>query len=162
MNFIPLSNHFYLVADSYYSTRKMLNGIVKRGCHVITKVKSTAVAYFPVPKRSKKGRGRPKKYGKKVKLIDLFLDETKFTELTCCLYGAKEKVLVRSIDLLSRGFFWNDLKVCSRHSSQPGSNDSFKHPITFFMLQLQLITITIIKLYCFTFCNILFQGIKKF
>ena len=110
MNFIPLSNHFYLVADSYYSTRKMLNGIVKRGCHVITKVKSTAVAYFPVPKRSKKGRGRPKKYGKKVKLIDLFLDETKFTELTCCLYGAKEKVLVRSIDLLSRGFFGMTLK----------------------------------------------------
>ena len=110
MNFIPLNTPFYLVADADDSTRKMFNGIVKSGSHIITRVKSNAVAYFPVPEGTTKVRGRPKKYGEKVKLKDLFLDKTKFIELTCCLYGTREKVLVRTIDLLSRGFFGMTLK----------------------------------------------------
>ena len=110
MNFIPLNTPFYLVTDSYYSVRKMLNGLVGRGSHIITKVKSNAVSYFPAPENLKRGKGRPKKYGKKVKLRDLFLDRTKFTELSCSIYGGQEIVWVRTIELLSKSFFGMTLK----------------------------------------------------
>ena len=52
----------------------MINGIIKEGGHLISRVKSNAVAYLPEPEIGKRGRGRPRKYGTKVKLKDLFLE----------------------------------------------------------------------------------------
>ena len=68
LNLFPIDNPFYLLADSYYSVRKMLQGLIAKGGHIITRVRSSAVAWFPA--EGKKGkRGRPKKYGKKIKRI---------------------------------------------------------------------------------------------
>jgi hypothetical protein len=47
----------------------MLNGLLKQGNHLVTRVKANAVAYAPAPRRKgRKTRGRPKTYGKKIKL----------------------------------------------------------------------------------------------
>ena len=65
---------FYMVADSYYSTGKVIQGIKKMGGDFIGKVRSNAVAYFPPAEDKKPKRGRKKTYGKKVWLKDFFLD----------------------------------------------------------------------------------------
>ena len=63
---------FYFVADAYYAAGKMVRGLLKQGNHLVTRVKSNAVAYAPAPrKKGRKTRGRPKTYGKKIKLKSL-------------------------------------------------------------------------------------------
>ena len=61
---------FYLVADAYYACGKLARLLKEEGIKLITRVRKNAVAWFPAEKRS--GRGRPAKYGKKIKLWDLF------------------------------------------------------------------------------------------
>ena len=103
MNLIPPGQSFYLLADSYYSVKKMLNQITKGGGHIITKVKSNAVAYFPASSRRKE-RGHPLKYGEKIKLAELFPDMEKFTTIDSPVYGERGvPLLVRTICLLSKG-----------------------------------------------------------
>ena len=102
LNFLP-QDISYLVADAYYSTRKMLLGAAKKGMYLIVKVKLNAVAYFPPKQRCKGTRGRPPLYGLKVKLVDLFSDLAQFIEMDSPVYGENGvKILCRSINLLSR------------------------------------------------------------
>lgn len=61
----------YLVADAYYSCASMIKALLKRGDDLVSRVKSNVVAYMP-PTATATGRGRPKKYGEKIKLMDLF------------------------------------------------------------------------------------------
>ena len=50
----------YFVADAFYASGKMADGLIKRGKHLVSRVKSTAVAFAPCPVPRKKKRGRPK------------------------------------------------------------------------------------------------------
>src|SRR5580692_2647266 len=69
LDILAIKVPFYFVADAYYAAGKMLNGLLKQGNHLVTRVKSNAVAYAPAPrKKGRKTRGRPKTYGKKIKL----------------------------------------------------------------------------------------------
>jgi hypothetical protein len=45
---------------------------------VIVSLKTTAVGYLPTASKQKKTKGRPKKYGPRVRLFDLFEDKTNF------------------------------------------------------------------------------------
>ena len=38
---------FYFIADSYYSARKVMTALLKKGNHLVTQVKKSAVAYMP-------------------------------------------------------------------------------------------------------------------
>jgi len=71
---LQIPEQFYFIADAYYATGKIIVGLLAMGQHLISRVKSNAVAYLPVEEtgQGKKKRGRPKKYGKKVKLKDFF------------------------------------------------------------------------------------------
>ena len=40
---------FYFVADAFYARGKVADGLIKRGNHLISRVKSTAVAFAPCP-----------------------------------------------------------------------------------------------------------------
>ena len=62
---------FYFVADKYYCSGRFMKQLLSSGMHIITMMKKNAVAYYPLESSSKR-RGRPKKYGKKIKLYDLF------------------------------------------------------------------------------------------
>src|SRR5450631_993454 len=69
LDILALKAPFYFVADAYYAAGKMANGLLEQGNHLVTRVKSNAVAYAPAPrKKGRKTRGRPKTYGKKIKL----------------------------------------------------------------------------------------------
>ena len=50
--------------------------MLKHGHHLITRARINTVAYSPASRPSKRGRGRPKLYGKKVRLRDLAEDRT--------------------------------------------------------------------------------------
>jgi len=66
---IALPEPFYLVADAYYCNSKMVKGMLSSGSHLITRARSNSTAYFHAPAiTGKRRRGRPKKYGRKVKL----------------------------------------------------------------------------------------------
>src|SRR5271169_6525498 len=79
---------FYFVADAYYAAGKMLNGLLKQGNHLVTRVKSNAVAYAPAPRKNgRKTRGRPKTYGKKIKLKSLLANVESMQQVASPVYG---------------------------------------------------------------------------
>ena len=106
LELFSVNRPFYLLADSYYAVRKMMQGLLKRGAHIVTRVRSTAVGYLPAEQKKVKRKGRPKKYGKKLRLIDLFADLSKFTSILSPVYGEKNiKIMAMTVDLLSKSFF---------------------------------------------------------
>lgn len=64
----------FFVADAYYAARKIVRGLLDQNHHLITRVKSNAVAYAAHVRQAPKKRGRPKLYGKKIKLKSLLKD----------------------------------------------------------------------------------------
>lgn len=69
---LPLPGKFYFIADKYYCSGSLMKKLIASGSHMVTMMKSNAVAYYPFTKPKSKGRGRPRKYGESVKLFDLF------------------------------------------------------------------------------------------
>jgi hypothetical protein len=75
LDILAIKVPFYFVADAYYAAGKMVRGLLKQGNHLVTRVKSNAVAYAPAtPKKGQKKKGRPKTYGQKKKLKSLLKD----------------------------------------------------------------------------------------
>ena len=95
---------FYFVADAYYRSKKIVCRFLKKGyAHLITMCRSNTVAYYPADPSKQKGRGRKKKYGKKVKLKSLFCDQNDFSESTCDMYGDHNVTIrYKKVDLLWR------------------------------------------------------------
>jgi hypothetical protein len=47
LGIVAVQDPFYFVADAYYAARKMVNGLLAQNHHLVTRVKSNAVAYTP-------------------------------------------------------------------------------------------------------------------
>jgi hypothetical protein len=100
---LGISLPFYCVADAYYATAKIILPILRAGQHLITAVKSNAVAYEPVASPARRGRGRPRRYGRKHRLKDLFDPAAAFTAAASPIYGEKGvRLRYRTVDLLWR------------------------------------------------------------
>jgi hypothetical protein len=101
----------YFVADAYYASKTVILKLLESGSyHLVTRVRSNAVACFPASHATIKHRGRKKIYGKKIKLKSLFADLDEFTEAPSPVYGEKEIMLsYRSIDL-----FWRPVGILVR------------------------------------------------
>ena len=69
---------------------------------IVTRAADNYVGFTPPVSKSsgKRSPGRPRKYGGKVVLKDLFGDMSAFTETTMTLYGKKSKVKYLCVDLL--------------------------------------------------------------
>lgn len=67
----------YFILDKYYCSGRFMKQLVSAGIHIITMMKKNAVAYYALETEAKH-LGRPKKYGKRVKLFDLFNTDLKF------------------------------------------------------------------------------------
>ncbi len=93
-----------LVADAYYASRKIIVPLLAESHHLITRAKTNAVAYKPAPKPENTHRGRPKQYGKKVTLRNLFKAKSaNFQKATSPVYGEKNVTIqFRVVDLLWR------------------------------------------------------------
>lgn len=104
LDILAIEAPFYFVADAYYAAGKMVSGLLEQGNHLVTRVKSNAVAYAPAPpKKGRKTRGRPKIYGKKTKLTSLLADIKSMQQVPSPVYGECSVTLrYRVRDLLWR------------------------------------------------------------
>jgi len=81
-----LADSYYLIADAYYASRKVAGPLLKAGHHLVSRLRSTGTAYEPVLSRTGR-RGRPKLYGRKVKLRTLFGQPERFVDAPSPVYG---------------------------------------------------------------------------
>jgi len=103
LDILAIKVPFYFVADAYYAAGKMVSGLLDQGNHLVTRVKSNAVAYAPAPPKKGKTRGRPKLYGKKIKLKSLLADSKSMQQVASPVYGERNVTLrYRVCDLLWR------------------------------------------------------------
>ncbi len=103
---LGLAEPCYLVADAYYASRKIVRGLLTQNHHLVTRVKSNSVAYYPAkppPSDGKKPKGRPRKYGKKIKVASLLQDTDQLKKAPSPVYGDEKVTLrYRTADLLWR------------------------------------------------------------
>ena len=104
LGILTIETPFYFVADAYYAAGKVVNGLLAQGHHLVSRVRSNAVAYAPAEhKKGKRKRGRPKRYGKKIKLKSLLADKGAMQEVASPVYGERNVILrYRVCDLLWR------------------------------------------------------------
>ena len=101
---------FYFVADAYYASGKVMQGLLGRGNHLVTRARINAVAYHVTPTPRVRKRGRPRKYGKKVALRLLLADKTAMQSVSSPVYGEHDVTLrFRCLDLL-----WKPIGVIVR------------------------------------------------
>jgi len=100
---VAIQDPFYLVADAFYAARKIARGLVKQKSHLLTRVRSNAVAYTLYRHRGPRKRGRPRLYGEKVQLRSLLTDARAFQSAQSPVYGEHNVTLrYRVRDLLWR------------------------------------------------------------
>ena len=90
----------YLVLDKYYVSGGFMKKLISLKIHIVTMMKQGAVAYEPLVEQKSQGRGRPKKYGKKIKLFDLFKTDLPFIKIR--MPGDQNLV----IEYCKKEFFW--------------------------------------------------------
>lgn len=95
-----------VVADAYYAAAKFARSLLARGHHLVTRVRSNAVAYFP-PARppSRKRRGRRRLYGNKTCLREWFRYRKQFIKAPSPVYG-ESGITLR---YLSHDLLWRPL-----------------------------------------------------
>ena len=103
VNALGIPEPFYFVADAYYASGNIVRGLLDEGNHLVTRVKRNSVAYYPATTPGTRRRGRPRKYGKKIKVASLLRDTPQLQEAASPVYG-EEKVTIRyqTADLLWR------------------------------------------------------------
>ena len=95
---------FYFVADAYYATYKIVKaGLLKQNNHLLTRMKSNAVAYTAYQQRGPRKPRPPRVYGSKIKLSSLLQASSDFQPAPSPVYG-ENKVIIqyRVRDLLWR------------------------------------------------------------
>lgn len=91
------------VADAYYARAKVIRPLRCLGHHVLTRVKSAAVAYQQPPQRTPGQRGRPRRYGTKVPLKSLWERTADFVAAPSPVSGERDVTIRYAVhDLLWR------------------------------------------------------------
>ena len=103
---LGITEPFYFVADAYYASGKIVRGLLAKGNHLVTRVKRNSVAYYPatppLPSAPRR-RGRPKKYGEKIKVASLLKNPDQIQEAASPVYGeAGVTIRFSTADLLWR------------------------------------------------------------
>lgn len=106
INSLGVTDPFYFAADAYYASRNIIRGLLAKGNHLVTRVRRNAVAYFPAtpptPDASRH-RGRPRKYGRKIKVASLLQQNGKLQQAPSPIYGEKDVTIQFKVaDLLWR------------------------------------------------------------
>ena len=103
---LGLKEPCYFVADAYYASGKIVRGLLAKNNHLVTRVRSNSVAFFsptPPPSNRPRRRGRPTKYGKKIKVAALLKQNGQLQQAPSPVYGEKDVTLhFRTADLLWR------------------------------------------------------------
>jgi len=139
---LGIAEPVYLVADAYYACHTMALGLIQAGSHLISRLRKNSVAFEPMlSTEAKPKRGRPRLYGRKIRLFTLFeKSDDRWTTVASPVYGEKD-VLIRylCLDLL-----WRPIRRLARFVL-------VEHPdrgrILFLCTDLSLNPIEIIRLY---------------
>lgn len=108
-----------VVADALYCTQKVIRPLLEAGHHLITRMKSNAVAYRPPKVPKVRSRGRPRIYGDKVRIRDLWAQTHRFRAAKSPVYGERQiDIQYFSIDLLWRSVGRLVRLVFVRHPSR--------------------------------------------
>lgn len=100
---VAIQGPFYFVADAYYGARKIIRGLLDQNNHLVTRMKSNAVAYLPYLQQGPRKRGRPRLYGTKLRLKSLFNDPKPMQSAASPVYGEHNVTIqYRVCDLLWR------------------------------------------------------------
>ena len=92
-----------LVADAYYASRKIILPLLLEGHHLVTRARINTTAWEPALKPKKRRRGRPRIYGNKLHLRDLFRMKKRFHSALSPVYGEEGiKISYCCVDLLWR------------------------------------------------------------
>jgi DDE superfamily endonuclease len=83
-----------VLADCQYACRPFIEGLLRAGFHLIARSRLSTVAFEPAPKARGRKRGRPRKYGKKVVLQELFARKKLFRSVDVELYGRTQQALL--------------------------------------------------------------------
>lgn len=98
-----------LVLDAYFAVGPVFQAAARERhagehlVHILTRAKKNVVAYLPAPPGKKRKQGRPRKYGKKLKLMKLFDSKAKaykFQTAEAAVYNRREPVRYLVLDLL--------------------------------------------------------------
>lgn len=103
LGIIAVGDPCYFVADAYYAAGKIVRRLLEKNNHLVTRVKSNAVAYMPYRRKGPKKRGRPKVYGAKVKLASLLGNPKEMQQAARPVYGERNVIIRYCVrDLLWR------------------------------------------------------------
>jgi hypothetical protein len=99
-----LEGPLLLVVDADSASGKVIRPLLAAHHHVLTRIKCDAVAYHPAVLPTNRRRGRPRRYGEKVRLRDLWRTcRQQFQTAASPVYGERGLVLrYYAIDLLWR------------------------------------------------------------
>jgi len=94
---------FYFIADAYYASRKVVLPLLENHHHLIAQVRKNSVAFLPAEQPPRRTKGRPRIYGRKIRLRNLFRDQDSMEIADSPVYGEQNVQLrFRSKDLLWR------------------------------------------------------------
>lgn len=102
LGILAIEQPCYFVADAYYAAGKIVRGLLEPGHHLVTRVRSNAVAYTAYRQRGPNKRGRPRLYGRKIKLRSLLSDSKNFQSAPSPVYGEHNV----TIDYRVRDLLW--------------------------------------------------------
>ncbi len=134
----------WLVLDAYFAVGPVFETAAKfnDNIHIVTRAKKNVVAYMPPvqKKRSSPKKGRPRIYGKKLKLHKLFdKQRDKFLSATAVIYGERETVRCLSLELV-----WKPIRRTLRFILAETSRGQ----IVLMTSDLAADPLTVIELYC--------------
>lgn len=138
----------YLTLDAYFAAASVFTAVGNELLdgeplvHVLARSKKSAVGYLPAPRKRRRGAGRHKKYGKKIRLHDLFDKKQSsfaFSTATAVVYENAETIRYLALNLL-----WKPTKDFVRFILVVSSHG----PIVIQTTDLSLDPVAAIQLYC--------------
>lgn len=98
---IVLLDAFFTSGEAFNAIEQTNQELGAQKIILITRAKANTVAYEEPAVEKKRGRGRPKKYGKKITFKNMFKEMgNAFQQVTLVLYGKEEKVKYICMDLI--------------------------------------------------------------
>ncbi|MCX5636940.1 MAG: transposase, partial [Planctomycetota bacterium] len=85
-----LGKQLWIVTDGGFTRASYLKPVIKTGAVVVTRLRKDAVLYAELKQSRKRDRGRPRKYGKRLKLANRVNSPDGWFTINAVLYGKEE------------------------------------------------------------------------
>jgi hypothetical protein len=85
-----LGKQLWIVTDGGFTRASFLKPVIKTGIAIITRLRKDAVLYAELKEPKKRKRGRPRKYGKRIKLDNVIRNPDGWFKVKASLYGKEQ------------------------------------------------------------------------